>query len=413
MSVSAILFLIFVFLKPLYLFPSGGLGVGDAVLAAAFLSAMIRRFKKKRHGLLYREDYFFYAFLVCVFLVNGWYYILSPHNDFIRNTAYWIYGCMLLWTLRGVAEEKNFLLYLNRILKLILVVQLAVYVLGTGRIYYEYWDANRYMGTFNNPNQMAYVLFLTILLIYFYDSEHHRRSFWLFYIIDGFLVLLTKSTGIFLGWMLLAAGIGCICIYRQYKAGRISGRFLCCMGGILAAALIIGLWMIWPEQGFTIQDKEYNILTRIQEKLALLSQGGVRKLIIDRGGEKILYYPQYLLYGAGEGSFERFPLAVVWKSEIHSTLFSIWFSYGIIPMVLIMVWLWRNVKCAPVYYWPVYMALLAESMTVINYRQPFFWMILAYAGIKSASHNYGEGSWISSKNRIDCSNIMLVLCNRQ
>ena len=46
MSVSAILFLIFVFLKPLYLFPSGGLGVGDAVLAAAFLSAMIRRFKK-------------------------------------------------------------------------------------------------------------------------------------------------------------------------------------------------------------------------------------------------------------------------------------------------------------------------------------------------------------------------------
>ena len=73
---------------------------------------------------------------------------------------------------KEVAGEKNFLLYLNRILKLILVVQLAVYVLGAGRIYYEYWDANRYMGTFNNPNQMAYVLFLTILLIYCYDSEH-------------------------------------------------------------------------------------------------------------------------------------------------------------------------------------------------------------------------------------------------
>lgn len=392
MSVSAILFLIFVFLKPLYLFPSGGLGVGDAVLAAAFLSALIRRLKKGRRGLLYREDYFFYAFLAGVFLVNGWYYILSPHNDFIRNTAYWLYGCMLLWTLREVAGEKSFLLYLNRILKLILAVQLAVYVLGAGRIYYEYWDANRYMGTFNNPNQMAYVLFLTILLIYCYDSEHHKRSFWLFYIIDGFLILLTKSTGIFLGWTLLAAGSGCICIYRQYKAGRISGRFLCCIGAILTAALVITLWLIWPEQGFTIQDKEYNILTRIQEKLALLSQGGIRKLIVDRGGEKILYYPEYLLYGAGEGFFERFPLAVVWKSEIHSTPFSIWFSYGIIPMALMLVWLWRNMKGAPVHYWPAYIALLAESMTVINYRQPFFWMILAYASIKSASHNYGGGS---------------------
>ena len=51
-----------------------------------------------------------------------------------------------------------------------------------------------------------------------------------------------------------------------------------------------------------------------------------------------------------------------------------------------------SMKGAPVHYWPAYIALLAESMTVINYRQPFFWMILAYASIKSASHNYGGGS---------------------
>ena len=294
MSVTAILFLAFVFLKPWYLLPSGGLGVGDAVLLAAFASVLVRRIVKKQHGLLYKEDCFFYAFLVCVVLVNGLNYVLDPHNDFIRNTAYWMYGGILIWTLREAAGEKDFLLNLNRVLKLILVVQLAVYVLGAGRIYYEYWDANRYMGTFNNPNQMAYVLFLTILLIYCYDSEHHKRSFWLFYMIDGFLILLTKSTGIFLGWTLLAAGSGCICIYRQYKAGRISGRFLFCIGVTLTAALVMGLWLIWPEQGFTIQDKEYNILTRIQEKLALLSQGGIRKLIVDRGGEKILYYPEYL-----------------------------------------------------------------------------------------------------------------------
>ena len=81
MSVSAILFLIFVFLKPLYLFPSGGLGVGDAVLAAAFLSALIRRLKKGRRGLLYREDYFFYAFLAGVFF-GEWLvlYFISPQR---------------------------------------------------------------------------------------------------------------------------------------------------------------------------------------------------------------------------------------------------------------------------------------------------------------------------------------------
>lgn len=27
-------------------------------------------------------------------------------------------------------------------------------------------------------------------------------------------------------------------------------------------------------------------------------------------------------------------------------------------------------------YWPVYGALFLECMTVINYRQPFFWIVL-------------------------------------
>lgn len=66
MSVSAILFLIFVFLKPLYLFPSGGLGVGDAVLAAAFLSAMIRRFKKAAWTFIQGGLLFLCIFSMCI-----------------------------------------------------------------------------------------------------------------------------------------------------------------------------------------------------------------------------------------------------------------------------------------------------------------------------------------------------------
>lgn len=80
MSVSAILFLIFVFLKPLYLFPSGGLGVGDAVLAAAFLSALIRRLKKGGVDFYTGRITFLCVFSRCIF--GEWLvlYFISPQR---------------------------------------------------------------------------------------------------------------------------------------------------------------------------------------------------------------------------------------------------------------------------------------------------------------------------------------------
>ena len=44
------------------------------------------------------------------------------------------------------------------------------------------------------------------------------------------------------------------------------------------------------------------------------------------------------MYGAGEGGFERFALAGQ-VHEIHSSLFSVWFCYGIIPTILLLTWL--------------------------------------------------------------------------
>ncbi|WP_180994635.1 hypothetical protein [Clostridium sp. chh4-2] len=331
-----------------------------------------------------------YLFLACVVGINCFYYIKDPSFDLIQNTSFWIYSVMIVWCFRELAEERKIYHWLNLALKLNILIQLGVYLTGYGRIYYEYWDADRYMGTFNNPNQMAYILFLTILLIYLEDVTYRRKSFWLFFFIDGGLILLTKSTGIFLGWFLLLAGSGCVSLYSRYRDGKISGKLILIVSVSVVSLGIIALVMIWPEKGFVIQEENYNLITRIQEKLALLSDGGIRQVIIDRGGEKLLYYPQYLLYGAGEGGFHRFPLAVVWKSEIHCTIFSVWFSYGLIPFAMLSVWVYKNLRKMNFIYWPVYVALLAESMTVINYRQPFFWLILIYAGMRSMGENDGR-----------------------
>ena len=119
------------------------------------------------------------------------------------------------------------------------------------------------------------------------------------------------------------------------------------------------------------------MISRIQEKLWKISHGGLTSLILDRGIEKLLLYPQYILWGAGEGGFDRFTLASQ-INEIHCCLLSILFCYGIVPTCILLKWLWKNLKCNSKAVWCAIAGLLIESFFLINYRQPLFWMILIY-----------------------------------
>jgi hypothetical protein len=47
-----------------------------------------------------------------------------------------------------------------------------------------------------------------------------------------------------------------------------------------------------------------------------------------RGYDRFWRFPEYLIFGAGEGDFQRF--AGMYDVEIHSTLGSLVFSYGIV-----------------------------------------------------------------------------------
>lgn len=380
MNIANILFFSFVALKPFYFFPSGGIGVADWLLVLTFVVIFANKVRQKDGRVGHKEDIYIYIFLACAIVINIWYYIHYRNRDLLLNTSYWVYSVMVVWCFREIACKKN-LDIINKILKVSFLIQVIIYISGIGRLYYEWWGAVRYMGTFNNPNQMAYVIFLMLLLIYLYDFEHKKKDFWLYALIAGFLILLTKSTGVFVGWFLLIVGILFSTLYCTYKKNEKSRRTIILCSAVLMIIIVGSLLVIWPNGSVNIQDENLTLITRLQSKIALILEGGLRSVVIDRGGEKILYYPQYLLFGAGEGAFERFSMAVVWKSEIHSTIFSIWFSYGIVPTVLLGVWLYRNHIGIPHFYWAALAALFIESLTVINYRQPFFWMILIYFGV--------------------------------
>ena len=382
-AAAVLFFLLFIFLKQFYLFPSGGMEAADVCLFASFFMLLCDCMRRRPERLLQlKTESLFYVFLASVLMINAYYGIRLGRGEFFKYTCFWIFNACAIWSFCYLTEYggKAFLTGINRVVKVNIGVQLLIYLSGHGRIFREYWGAVRYQGTFNDPNQLAFFLFMMILLLYLYRCRFGDRSFPVFYVLVLPVIAASKSTGILLGvfvFTILAV------LYELYQIGCKKGVSVkVWILGICMGVLIFGLflWWIWPAADFDVKTVDYNMLTRIQEKIWKVAHGGLLGLFLDRGMEKLVLYPQYLLYGAGEGGFDRFTLASQ-VNEIHCCLFSVMFCYGLIPTSCLLVWLGLKLRRIDAAMTSAVIGLLAESFFLVNYRQPMFWMILLYGSV--------------------------------
>ena len=382
-AAAVLFFLLFIFLKQFYLFPSGGMEAADVCLFASFFMLLCDCMRRRPERLLQlKTESLFYVFLASVLMINAYYGIRLGRGEFFKYTCFWIFNACAIWSFCYLTEYggKAFLTGINRVVKVNIGVQLLIYLSGHGRIFREDGGAVRYQGTFNDPNQLAFFLFMMILLLYLYRCRFGDRSFPVFYVLVLPVIAASKSTGILLGvfvFTILAV------LYELYQIGCKKGVSVkVWILGICMGVLIFGLflWWIWPAADFDVKTVDYNMLTRIQEKIWKVAHGGLLGLFLDRGMEKLVLYPQYLLYGAGEGGFDRFTLASQ-VNEIHCCLFSVMFCYGLIPTSCLLVWLGRKLRRIDAAMTSAVIGLLAESFFLVNYRQPMFWMILLYGSV--------------------------------
>ncbi len=413
---AEVFFMLFLLLKPFYLIPSGRIGAADVCMGISFCMTLgyilkggsddgIKTLRGALKHVFYREDITFYLFLICVAIINLCYAWIQKNPDFVWYTMYWFYNGAAIWTFKTLAgdqsapEEKriscmDFLQKTDLCLKLCILIQIIIWISGKGRYLTEAWGAVRYQGSFNDPNQLAFFMFASALLIYLHAVIRRRKykrqqDEWQFrkdllsmgaIVLATILIIASKSTGMILGMILFVILLWGCSLKKLVDDHRLSGRviiFILAAGLLLMSALLV---MIWPSADFSIQEVEYNTLTRIQEKIWKISNGGLKNLILDRGADKILAFPRYLLYGAGEGGFERFA-SVGYVNEIHSGIMSILFCYGIIPTALLAIWTIRTIRRQGRWSLCAVLALLCESFTLINYRQPLFWFVLVYSFI--------------------------------
>ena len=115
---------------------------------------------------------------------------------------------------------------------------------------------------------------------------------------------------------------------------------------------------------------------------------GAYDTLAGRGYDRMGKYPEYLFFGAGEGAYGRFQ-SDLYDSEIHSSLGSLLFCYGIVGAGLFacaLLPLARRDPLTALYLVPAFV----HGFTHQGLRFAFFWVMLAFLYCVAASRRAGQ-----------------------
>jgi hypothetical protein len=88
--------------------------------------------------------------------------------------------------------------------------------------------------------------------------------------------------------------------------------------------------------------------------------------------------PQHWFLGAGEGAYNRFKeISAIGAHELHSSLATLFFCYGIVGILLFLRFLWGTMSGAGIRAWVIVGAGLAYGMTHQGLRFRLLWVLLA------------------------------------
>lgn len=378
---ETILFLLFVFLKQFYIYTpySKLISVADLFLALSFLCTLYKMIKNKELLKSFIKDYLYYVFIILAFLINTIYFMIFKHKDFITSNLFLLYGAITILNIRYLLTlQPKIKTYLSYLFLITIGLQLGIYLTNNGNIFLEHWGAYRYVGTFKDPNQFGFYIYISFLLLLILNS--HKLKWWLLptYFVSFYLILQSKSTSSFVGMFTLTIGLFLYYIYTVFHKKNIHIKWFYIMLISLILIFFVILYFLWPSADFNIKHVEYNIITRIQFKIKVIFDGGFKSLFYERGAQKLYDYPYYIFFGAGEGYYTRFNELLL-GSEIHSTFPSYLFVYGIIPTFILIKWIYKNIKTTTPFNIMVIISLLIESFFLFNGRQPFFWLAILLA----------------------------------
>lgn len=367
-NADEVLFFLAVIFKPLYLLPSGSFQIGDFLFIAAVAVHFFAGSERELLFPIHKEEHALLIFVAGVLVINFTYWILIGTTDFFVNSAYYVFNFLIVLYAADVMPTERKELFLNGLCsacKVVIVIQLIVYILGLDTVDIE----GRHLGTFNDPNQYAvYIFFCLLIMLDVYHTIRLKELFWM--AIGSWLIVSSGSTGTLLGLAIFLALYLLLLVTTIDRTKMIIG-LICIVIAVVAFAFL------------RVSDNSaINMISgRLSGKMSNVSDPGdlFNTLVNDRIWNRVFEQPKYLLYGSGEGAHSRFDKFFI-AHEIHSSILGPLFYYGIGVAFFMFRWAVLKLKHIDSFQLCVFAAIIAECLLLVNYRQPLFWLLFVLAG---------------------------------
>jgi hypothetical protein len=354
-------FMMYFILSPFYLWQSGTPQIADFVLILSIFTFMMsnKQFVGiKKHKKMLIIIMFFSLWVVTVNMT--WSIFLQNHFRFLTTSMFYLYNSLVLvFTIVLVHKFQDIL-----IKKIFYAVFASLFVqFGLFMLNGNFNQIGRISGMFNNPNQLGYFGLLSFAILLFINRRIKVSILYmvLSMIFSFVLVLSSLSNGAILSWVVLF--ISFMILELKNFSMKYRFIFLC----FLLSITLMSFYLL-SNEGLINQrfvTKFFITLSETNEK--------IEYSFYQRGYYRILEHPEFLLFGSGEGVYERFTL----RREFHSTLGNIQLSYGIVGFILFLLILIKSLKSDKFRSWYLIFAILMYGYSHNGIRNTFFWILLA------------------------------------
>lgn len=375
-----ILFVSLIWLSPFYVWESG-LPQPAHFLGAALVISLIlfrRKFVWDAKLMGWGALFSVYAAVVNMFVYAAY---LDTHS--LLSATYYLYNFSLFWAVQQLANGRNRLWLMGQIrlaFSTLLLVQVFLFLSGRGRVFGE----SRFMGSFNDPNQLGHWTIWAVIMVLVADYFLQRRLSWWSWmgLLFGFVVLLASaSRSGLLGFGMIVLALGVHFAIRRVRFHRRTVKVW--LVSLLTSAILVGLVVPAILLGYS-NEKVANFQEKFAQQVqfyVLRVQEGISKSgenLEERGYDRLWKFPEYLILGAGEGANERWEGETTFLGEIHSTLAGVIFYYGIPGTLLILLFIVPIWSTLPELWLRILLlGPFLYSLGTYNLRNSMFWLGLA------------------------------------
>lgn len=358
------LIVLFFILKPFYLWGSGGLQIADFIIillgiCSFFLGGFITKEGMDRNK---TPIILSLVFLMYVVSVNGiWTIVLSTSTEVFFTSFFYAFNTLTLISTIFVYNKlkTDIFKYIYFGIVISIVIQVIIYLVMKDL------NPGRASNFFNNPNQLGYYALLCLSFLFIIERKIKYRPLVFLSVVFGcfFLILVSVSK---------AAIVSSVLMYIVFAfVSKKKGKFKAIN---LTFSVIISflLYSVFTHKYYLYG--RYNILDSILIRINQSDTG--RGYLAGRGYDRILNHENFIIFGAGEGEHQRFINAIN-PLELHSTLGTVLFSYGIIGLFLFLsIMFYIFLKNKFINFYPIIFVFI-YGLTHNGLRNSILWMLIA------------------------------------